>query len=158
MKLILIFTQVFGVTLAAAGIYTAKHSLGVAGRFVEARISKPSLVRETSRFTVSEGLRHPIRTTKRFFSKPEDSLRGVVLKPVLEKRIRDIAISTLNTQRNKGVYRHIFLHGPPGTGKTLFSKVKCSYLMTLIVSNTIDCDSLEISYAFWYGLRNHDRR
>lgn len=117
-----ITAAVFGVTLAAAGIYTAKNSLGVTARFVEARIGKPSLVRETSRLTVLESLRHPIQTTKRIFSKPEDSLRGVVLRPTLEERIRDIAISTRNTKQNRGVYRNILLHGPPGTGKTLFSK------------------------------------
>ena len=44
-------------------------------------------------------------------------------QPSLEERVRDIAIATRNTKRNKGVYRNILLHGPPGTGKTLFSKV-----------------------------------
>lgn len=134
-----IFVQVFGVTLAAAGIYTAKNSIGVTARFVEARIGKPALVRETSRFTVLESLRHPIQTTRRIFSKPEDSLRGVVLRPTLEERIRDIAISTRNTKQNKGVYRNILLHGPPGTGKTLFSKVNIHTCNTNAFVLTYDC-------------------
>ncbi|XP_039271971.2 ATPase family AAA domain-containing protein 3-like [Styela clava] len=117
-----ITTAAFGITLAAVGLYTAKNGIGVAARYIEARLGKPSLVRETSRLTFLEGLRHPIKTSRRFFSKPEDSLRGVVLKPTLEENIRDIAISTRNTKTNRGVYRNILLHGPPGTGKTLFSK------------------------------------
>ncbi|CAK8672292.1 ATPase family AAA domain-containing protein 3A-like [Clavelina lepadiformis] len=117
-----ITSAAFGITLFAAGIYTSKNAIGVTARYVEARLGKPSLVRDTSRFTFLETLKHPIITTRRLFSKPENALRGVVLKPTLEERVRDIAIATRNTKRNKGVYRNILLHGPPGTGKTLFSK------------------------------------
>lgn len=69
-----------GVTLFAVGIYAAKNVIGVGARFVEAKISKPSLVRETSRFTVMEAIKHPIKTGRRLLSKPEDALRGVVIK------------------------------------------------------------------------------
>lgn len=111
-----------GITLLSAGIYTARNVIGVTARHVEARLSKPSLVRETSRLSVSEMFKHPITTIRRLFSKPEDALRGVVLEPSLEMRVRDIAISTKNTKQNAGVYRNVMLCGPPGTGKTLFSK------------------------------------
>jgi ATPase family AAA domain-containing protein 3A/B len=39
-------------TAVALGIYTAKTGTGVAGRFIEARLGKPSLVRETSKRTL----------------------------------------------------------------------------------------------------------
>ncbi|XP_078486551.1 ATPase family AAA domain-containing protein 3-like isoform X2 [Ciona intestinalis] len=117
-----ITTAAFGLTLVAAGVYTSKNAIGVAARYIEARLGKPSLVRDTSRFTVLEMFKHPIITTRRLLSHPEDALKGVVLRPTLEERVRDIAIATRNTKRNKGVYRNILLHGPPGTGKTLFSK------------------------------------
>ncbi len=55
-------------------------------------------------------------------SKAEDSLKGVVLEPKLEERLREIAVSTHNTKQNKGLFRNILMHGPPGTGKTLFAK------------------------------------
>ncbi|XP_029434402.1 ATPase family AAA domain-containing protein 3 [Rhinatrema bivittatum] len=113
---------VAGLTLLAVGIYTAKNATGVAGRYIEARLGKPSLVRETSRLTALEALKHPIRVSKRLLSKPEDALEGVVLSPVLEERVRDIAIATRNTKKNKGLYRNILMYGPPGTGKTLFAK------------------------------------
>ncbi|KAF2975665.1 hypothetical protein EK904_010939 [Melospiza melodia maxima] len=59
---------------------------------------------------------------KRLTSKAQDALEGVVLSPQLEARVRDIAIATRNTKRNKSLYRNILMYGPPGTGKTLFAK------------------------------------
>lgn len=113
-----------GISLMAAGIYGAKHSIGIAGRVVESRIGKPSLVRDTSRLNVIDGLRQPIKTTKRYLlsRKPADALKGVILEPTLEERLRDIAIATKNTRKNGGLYRNVLFYGPPGTGKTLFAK------------------------------------
>uniref|UniRef100_A0A4W6EMB3 ATPase family AAA domain containing 3A n=1 Tax=Lates calcarifer TaxID=8187 RepID=A0A4W6EMB3_LATCA len=114
---------VAGLTLLAVGVYSARNATAVAGRYIEARLGKPSLVRETSRFTVGEAIKHPIKvTTKRLKSKPQDALEGVVLSPSLEERVRDIAIATRNTRQNHGLYRNILMYGPPGTGKTLFAK------------------------------------
>jgi len=78
-------------------------------------MGKPSLVRETSRFSPLEFLKHPISTTKRVFSKPEEALEGVVLHPKLEERLRDVAIATKNTRQNKGSHRNVMFYGPPGT-------------------------------------------
>ncbi|XP_068450411.1 ATPase family AAA domain containing 3 [Clinocottus analis] len=113
---------VAGLTLLAVGVYSARNATAVAGRYIEARLGKPSLVRETSRFTVAEAIKHPVKTTKRLRSKPQDALEGVVLSPSLEERVRDIAIATRNTRQNNGLYRNILMYGPPGTGKTLFAK------------------------------------
>ncbi|XP_075028427.1 ATPase family AAA domain-containing protein 3A isoform X2 [Calonectris borealis] len=113
---------VAGLTLLAVGVYSAKNATAVAGRYIEARLGKPSLVRETSRITVLEALKHPIKVGKRLTSKAQDALEGVVLSPQLEARVRDIAIATRNTKRNKSLYRNILMYGPPGTGKTLFAK------------------------------------
>ena len=54
-------TQAAGLTLIAFGIYTAKMGTGIVGRFVEARLGKPSLVRETSRLSFFQSLRHPLK-------------------------------------------------------------------------------------------------
>ncbi|XP_072238270.1 ATPase family AAA domain containing 3 [Leuresthes tenuis] len=113
---------VAGLTLLAVGVYSARNATGVAGRYIEARLGKPSLVRETSRFTVGEAIKHPVKTFKRLKSKPQDALEGVVLSPPLEERVRDVAIATRNTRQNNGLYRNILMYGPPGTGKTLFAK------------------------------------
>jgi ATPase family AAA domain-containing protein 3A/B len=66
-------------TILALGWYTAKRSTGVTAKYIEARLGKPSLVRETSRVTPLELLKHPIKLGKKLFSKAEDPLKGVVL-------------------------------------------------------------------------------
>ncbi|XP_055118621.1 ATPase family AAA domain-containing protein 3C isoform X2 [Symphalangus syndactylus] len=113
---------VAGLTLLAVGVYSAKKATLVAGRFIEARLGKPSLVRETSRITVLEALRHPIQVSRRLLSRPQDALEGVVLSPSLEARVRNIAITTRNIKKNRGLYRNVLTYGPPGTGKTLIAK------------------------------------
>ncbi|XP_054160542.1 ATPase family AAA domain-containing protein 3-B-like [Oppia nitens] len=113
-----------GFTLIAGGIYSAKHGINIIGRTIESRIGKPSLVRDTSRLNFTDVLKHPVHATQRFYAsrRPEDALKGVILKPELEERLRDVAIATKNTKKNKGLYRNILFYGPPGTGKTLFAK------------------------------------
>ncbi|KXJ21276.1 ATPase family AAA domain-containing protein 3 [Exaiptasia diaphana] len=111
-----------GLTLLALGIYAAKHGTGVAARFVEARLGKPSLVRETSRLNLFSAVRHPIQSVRKFLVDPENSLQGIILKPSLEQHLREISVATSNTKKNKGMYRNLLFYGPPGTGKTMFAK------------------------------------
>lgn len=101
-------------TLLALGVYTAKNTTTLAARRLEAILGRPSLVRETSRISPLELVQHPIQTSKKLFRKSEEPLKGVVLNPKLEERLRDVAIATKNTRSNKGCYRNVMFYGPPG--------------------------------------------
>ena len=107
-------------TTVAAGVYTTKAGTGVAGRFIEARLGKPSLVRETSRVTVSSFLKQLISTMKHMFGvgvAAQDSMKGVGLEETLDNQLRKIAILMSHTKKNCVPFHHLLLHGPPGTGK-----------------------------------------
>lgn len=93
------------------------------GRFVEARLGKPSLVRDTSRVSLFWVVAHPFKFVKRLFSRQEEVMKGVVFAPKLERRLYDLALSTKNTQSNRGFFRNVLFWGVPGTGKTLYAKV-----------------------------------
>lgn len=106
------------VTGVAVGIYAARTSIGIAGRVVEARLGKPSLIRETSRWSVGQWFRQPLATlqqrmaTSASSTSPETSaLRGMVFKPSLEEQLRKISVSTANTKKNRAPFRHLLLHG-----------------------------------------------
>jgi len=111
-----------GLSLLALGIYSAKRATGVLAGYVSARLGKPSLVRDTSRFSAFELAKHPVQSVKKLRKSPADALAGVVLEPGLEARLRDVAIATKNTKLNGGMYRNLLFYGPPGTGKTMFAK------------------------------------
>jgi len=115
----------------ALGVYGARGAVGVAAKYVESRLGKPSLVRETSRRAPLSAVRDPVGAVRRAVSTGPPmngaadgaaSLEGVVLAPELEHRLRGVARATANTKANGAPFRHVLLHGPPGTGKTLFAK------------------------------------
>lgn len=106
------------------GLYTARVSTGIAGKYIEARLGKPSLVRDTSRRTFRQRLTSPIETISSIIkpTSPNDVMKGIVLKESLTERLNRITVSTANTKKNGAPFRNLCLHGPPGTGKTLFAK------------------------------------
>ncbi|XP_017719207.1 PREDICTED: ATPase family AAA domain-containing protein 3C-like, partial [Rhinopithecus bieti] len=110
---------VVGLTLLAGGVYSAKNGTAAPARFIEAGLFKPFLVTPKCRITVLEALQQSFQQVRR---RLRDVLEGVVLRPSLEAKVRNMAIATRNTQKNPGLYRNILLYTPPGTGKTLFAK------------------------------------
>ena len=108
----------------AFGLYAAKVSTGVVGRFVEARLGKPSLVRETTRRNVLQMVGSPFSAARLAFgsAQGENAMKNIVLETKLDQRLRRVAHSTANTKKNNAPFRHLLLYGPPGTGKTMFAK------------------------------------
>jgi ATPase family AAA domain-containing protein 3A/B len=107
------------ITGIAVGIYTARTSIAITGRYIEARLGKPSLVRETSRFSAHQFWSAPVESTKRLLGvgiHEQDALKGIVLEQGLDTQLRKIAVSTAHTKKNRAPFRHLLLHGPPGTG------------------------------------------
>jgi len=78
------------ITLVALGIYSAKVGTGLAGRYVEARLGKPSLVRETSRTSVVAAAKNPFAAVQKLFrgTNAEDALSGELLVPSCGKQER----------------------------------------------------------------------
>lgn len=108
----------------AFGLYTARVSTGVVGRFIEARLGKPSLVRETTKRNVLQMVGSPITSARLAFgsAQGDNALKNIVLEAKLDQRLRRVAHSTANTKKNNAPFRHLLLYGPPGTGKTMFAK------------------------------------
>eukprot|EP00514_Thraustochytrium_sp_LLF1b_P010485 CAMPEP_0184541872 /NCGR_PEP_ID=MMETSP0199_2-20130426/1649_1 /TAXON_ID=1112570 /ORGANISM="Thraustochytrium sp., Strain LLF1b" /LENGTH=581 /DNA_ID=CAMNT_0026935623 /DNA_START=139 /DNA_END=1881 /DNA_ORIENTATION=+ len=104
-------------TALAVGLYGARVSTGVIGRFVEARMGKPPLVRETSRTVPFSPA-----SFRKFFTSSKDALEGVVVNSKLRERLQNLAVSTQNTKKNRAPFRNALLYGPPGTGKTLYAR------------------------------------
>jgi len=118
------------ITGIAASVYTTKMGVRIAGRFIESRLGKPSLVRETSKITMLNMFKNPFSSLQRVLGVKylvKDALKGIVLQKNIEEQLRKIAISTTYTTRNRAPFRHLLLHGPPGTGKTLFARRLAQY-------------------------------
>lgn len=106
-----------GLFAISLGFFTAKNSTRLAVKYFESIMSKPSLIRETSRWTWDKGFQGL------FKRKASLNLQEhVVLPAQLAERLEWTSNSLVQARNNGTPFRHILLHGPPGTGKTLFAR------------------------------------
>merc|ERR1719234_1722760 len=80
-----------GASLLAVGYFSAKRVTGVAASYVQARLGKPSLVRDTSRTPLFEVMKHPVNTVKKQMAAKQEPLKGIILSPQLESNLMDVA-------------------------------------------------------------------
>jgi ATPase family AAA domain-containing protein 3A/B len=75
---------------------------------VEARLGKPSLVRETSRRTLFGPLRHPLEYAKYAFTQPKDTLRGIIVNVRLKSNYSyyKFIVANLHKELNSNSYFH----------------------------------------------------
>ncbi|CEM02546.1 unnamed protein product [Vitrella brassicaformis CCMP3155] len=112
-------TVVGGITAAALGIYGARVGTQIAGRYIESRLGKPPLVRETSRWSFNRAWRSYLLGW--LWRRPSFQEK-IVLPAELSERLEWTSNSLVNAKRNGTPFRHLLLYGPPGTGKTLFAR------------------------------------
>lgn len=110
---------VTGLSALAVGVYAAKNGTRVAANVAERNIGKPSLVRDTSRWTWNKGL---ISSFSAVGSPSANLTEKIVLEQELNERLSWMSNSLMNAKKNGTPFRHMLLHGPPGTGKTLFAR------------------------------------
>ena len=110
------------VTIISAAFF-ARESTKLARVQLEKVLSRPSLIRETSRITPLKPLDALKKVRRRWNSQNLSVAFGdVVLNRSLEARITTLAQATKNTRKNGAPYRHMCFYGPPGTGKTLVAR------------------------------------
>jgi ATPase family AAA domain-containing protein 3A/B len=107
---------VITISAIAFGISASRMATGVVGKYIESRLGKPSLIRETSRYNISEAIRSPVKSLRNMFipKSLENVLKNTVYEPNLENKLRRVALSTNNMKKNSAPFRNVLLAGPPG--------------------------------------------
>jgi len=119
-----LLTAVGGVTALFLGIYGARESSRVVGSTVERWLGTPSLVRETSRFSLwkpktwSQGGGAAAKGQEEI----KKDFSDIILPGTLHDNVRMMAAASANTKKHGAPFRHMLFYGPPGTGKTMAAK------------------------------------
>lgn len=114
---------VAALTAVSLGIAGSYYGTKLGYQYVQARMDKPRLVRESSRASVWLEL-------KRIFGIDlpiEAKLSDVVLSPEIEKQVYALADDTKLVREYGLPYQNMLYYGPPGTGKTEFAKTVAHY-------------------------------
>jgi ATPase family AAA domain-containing protein 3A/B len=112
-------------------------------QYVQSKLGRPSLVRETSYARWSSllplglyRLLHGRESLQIGMEHINKCFKDVVLCDSDKEHVIQLALSTRNTKQSNAPFRHVLLHGPPGTGKTLIARklAECSGMDYAIMS------------------------
>eukprot|EP01083_Nonionella_stella_P288223 980865_1 len=138
-----------GLVGITAGITASRRGINLIAKQIENHWGKPSLVRETSRWSfkdfrpnkgwlnkneryISKELKKRIEIMNNKLSNPhkqsiemkqENNFNGIILSSDINNKIKFITRCTQQTKINRAPFRHLLIYGPPGTGKTLFARM-----------------------------------
>lgn len=150
-QLLLISGMFLGVILC---YYLIKEFSSLVRQFIQRRLGRPVLVRETSyhwsllpswlkslflwssKATMSKEAFMQSWSSPQAMQQLADQFSDIILSTEDKERILQLALATRNTKRSSAPYRHVLLHGPPGTGKTLIARrlAACSDMDYAILS------------------------
>jgi ATPase family AAA domain-containing protein 3A/B len=107
--------------------HLTKLSIALFGAGIASRLSKPKLVRETSKLHSNNYFTLPFVFAKKHYlmrmkKSEKDLLEGVILDKKLEDQLREISYAIINRKKHYAPCKNMMFYGPPGTGKTLFAK------------------------------------
>jgi ATPase family AAA domain-containing protein 3A/B len=126
--------------------YSFIQMVQVVREFVQSKLGKPKLIRETSyakrhyiifpiltrlfQFFQSKSTIHAV-----IYSKIKSYFDEVILSEEVLDKVLQLAISTHNTKATGTPYRHVLFHGPPGTGKTLVGNF--IHIITILITTIL---------------------
>ncbi len=110
------------IILTASGLSGCYYGFKLLFNYLDAKIGRPSLIRESSRHGYTDAFKKYWNQKVLGKKEKKPNLKDVILEPKMASKLKLLAEDTRKTQENGLPYRHTLFYGLPGTGKTMFAK------------------------------------